>query len=100
MAVAADDIFIGTQLIQAHGSPGVELLSGDTHFTAQAEFAAVCEAGGDIDINGGAVRFVLKAPGIFGIFRDDGLAVAGGVLQNMGDGGIYAVHHSHGQDIV
>ena len=54
MSVSVDDVFIGGQLLQSHGSPGVELLGGDTHFAAQAEFAAVGEASGDVDINGGS----------------------------------------------
>ena len=34
VAVSVDDVFIGGQLPQAHGTTGMELLGGDAHFAA------------------------------------------------------------------
>ena len=53
LAAAADDVLIGTQLVQPHRPTGVELLGGDTHFAAKAELPAVGEAGGGVDVDGG-----------------------------------------------
>jgi hypothetical protein len=50
MSVAADDVFIGGKLLKSHRTAGVKLLGGYTHFTAQAELAAVGKAGGSVDI--------------------------------------------------
>ena len=46
-----DDVLIAAQLLQPHRAAGVELLGGDAHLTAQAELAAVGEAGGAVDID-------------------------------------------------
>ena len=56
MAVAMDHIFVGGQFPQTHRATGVELLGRDAHFTAQAEFSAVGEPGGGIDIDGCTVH--------------------------------------------
>lgn len=37
LAVSVDDIFRGGQGLQAHGTPGVQLLGGDTQLGSQAE---------------------------------------------------------------
>ena len=91
---AVDDVFIGAQLLQAHGAPGVELLGGDAHFAAQAELSAVGEPGGGVDINCGAVharrqnsRAALSSPVMMAV------AVAGGVLGDVVNGLLHAAHH-------
>ena len=39
LAGAPDDVPRAAQLLQPHGAPGVELLSGDAHLAAQAELS-------------------------------------------------------------
>ena len=78
----------------------MELLRGDAHLAAKAELAAVGEAGGDVDVDSGAVRLAHEALGVRGVLRDDGLAVAGGVAQDVRDGVVDAVNHADGEDIV
>ena len=69
MSVSVNDVLISGQLLQTHGTTGMELLSGNAHFTAKTEFTAVSETGGGIDINRGAVHtggengFCLRASG-------------------------------------
>ena len=51
LPISMDDVLIAAQLLQRHRAAGMELLSGDAHLTAQAELAAVGEAGGAVDID-------------------------------------------------
>ena len=51
-----DDVFVGGQLLQPHGAAGVQLLGGDAHLAAEAELAAVGEAGGGVDVDRRAVH--------------------------------------------
>jgi len=55
LTVSPDDVLVRRQLLQAHGASGVELLGGDAHLAAQAELAAVGEAGGAVQVDCGAV---------------------------------------------
>ena len=80
LAAAADDIFIGVELLQAHGTPGVQLLGGNAHLAAQAEFSPVGEAGGDIDIDRRGVHQAREALCRGRIPGEDGVTVARGVL--------------------
>lgn len=34
LSASMNDIFIGTQFLQSHGASGMQLLGGNTHFTA------------------------------------------------------------------
>ena len=56
LAVAAEEVFAGGQLIEGHGAAGVEFVGGDADFRAEAEFAAVGEAGAGVPMDGGAVH--------------------------------------------
>ena len=78
----------------------MELLGGDAHLAAQAEFSAVGEPGGGVYIHGGAVHALRKELGLFRIFRDNGLAVTGGVGSNVGNGLINAADDLDGQNVV
>ena len=75
LAAATDDVLISTQLVQPHRPTGVELLGGDTHFAAKAELPTVGEAGGDINVHGGAVGAVHKFLCVLGVLRDDGVTL-------------------------
>src|SRR5699024_4948479 len=97
---AGDDIFIGAQLLQPHGSPGVELLGGDAHFAAQTELPAVGEPGGGVPVHRRAVHQGEELPGGGLVIGNDGVGVVGGVGGDMGDGLLHAVHHLDGQDVV
>ena len=95
-----DDVLIAAQLLQPHRAAGVELLGGDAHLTAQAELAAVGEAGGAVDIHRRTVHGCCKEGGMGLVPGQDGLAVAGGVLGNVADGFFHAVHDLDGQNVV
>ena len=100
MAVAMDDVFVGGQLPQTHGAPGVEPLGGDAHFTAQTELSPVSEPGGGVDIHGGTVH--QRGEHLLRLFAlgDDGLAVPGGVGGNVGYGFPDILHALDGEDVV
>ena len=51
LTVAADNVFIGVEFLKPHRAAGMELLCGDAHFTAEAEFTAVGKAGGAVDVD-------------------------------------------------
>jgi hypothetical protein len=48
LPVSPDAVLVARQLAQAHGAAGVELVGGDADLGAEAELAAVGEAGGDV----------------------------------------------------
>ena len=73
----------------------MELLGGNAHLAAQAELAAVGEAGGGVHVHRGAVHTGGKAGGGLLVGGDDGVAVVGGMGGNVGDGRVQAVHHAH-----
>ena len=100
LSVAADDIFIGAQLVEPHGAAGVELLRGDAHLAAEAELTPVGKAGGDVDVRCRAVRTVDEALGARGVLGDDGVAVVRRVREHVRDGGVQTVDHADGEDIV
>ena len=100
MSVSVDDVFVGGQLLQAHGSPGVELLCGNAHFAPQSEFAPVGEPGGRIDIHRRAVHVGGKIPLRLRAAGHDGFAVAGGVRRDVGDRLLHILHAFDGKDIV
>jgi len=100
LAVAGDDVFVAGQLLQAHGAAGVELLGGDAHLTAQAELPAVGEAGGGVDVHGGAVHQAGEEVRVGAGLGDDGLAVAGGVAVDVVDGLLHAADDVNGEDVI
>ena len=100
LAVAPDDVFVGTQLGQAHGAAGVQLLGGDAHFAPQAELAPVGETGGAVDVDRRAVHRRGEQVNVAGRLAEDGVAVAGGVGGDVGHRVLYAVHDAHRQDVV
>ena len=100
LPVTVDDVFVAAKLLQPHGAPGVQLLGRDAHLTAQAKLSAVRKAGGAVYIHGGAVHRSGKAVGVCLCPGQDSLAVTGGVLRNVGNSLVYAVHHLDGKDVV
>ena len=95
-----DDILVAAQLGQSHGATGVEFLGGNAHFAPKAEFTAIRKAGGTVHIHGGAVHCGSEQVGMGLCLGQDGLAVAGGVLSNMPDGLLHAVHDLDREDVV
>ena len=67
-----DHIPIAAQFLQSHGTAGMKLLSGNSHFTAEPELAAVGKAGGNIHIDCRTVDIQREFSGIFGIFGHGG----------------------------
>ena len=100
LPVTVDNVLVAAKLLQPHGSPGVQLLGRDAHLTAQTKLAAVGKAGGAVHIHSGAVYRSGEPVGVCLRPGQDGLAVAGGVLCDVGNGLIYTVHHLDGKDIV
>ena len=100
LPISMDDVLIAAQLLQPHRAAGMELLGGDTHLTAQAELAAVGEAGGAVDIHRRTVHGCCEEGGMGLVPGQDGFAVAGGVLGNVADGFFHAVYDLDGQNVV
>ena len=99
LAVAVDDVFVGTQLRQPHGAAGVELLGADAHLTPQTELSAVGEPGGGVHIHRRAVHAGGKAVRRNGVRRHNTFAVMGGMAGNVADGFVHIVHHGHRKDV-
>ena len=78
----------------------MQLLRGDSHFTAQPKFTTVSEASGDIDVYRSAVYLVDEALRAVGVLRDYRIAVVRGVLPNMGNCGIKTVDNCNCENIV
>ena len=97
ITLAPDDVFIAAQLFKAHGTPGMEFLSGDTNLAAKTKFTAVGEPGAGIDIDRGAVHETYKTADIVFIPGNDTVAVVGGVVCNVADRGVYIIHDPDGQ---
>ena len=100
LPITVDNVLVAAKLLQAHGAPGVQLLSGNTHLAAQTKLAAIRKAGGAVHIHSGAVYRSGEPVGVCLCPGQDGLAVAGGMLCNVGNGLVYAVHHLDGKNIV
>ena len=62
LAVAADDELVGSQLAKAHRAAGVQLLRGDAHLRAEAEFKSVRKARRGVLVDAGGVDLAQKAP--------------------------------------
>ena len=100
LTVAGYDVFIRAQLVKTHGASRVQLLCGDSHFTAQPKFTAVGEACGDIDVYRSTVYLFDEALRAGGVLRDYRIAVVRGVLPNMGNCGIKTVDNCDCENIV
>lgn len=75
LAVTSHPILVTRELAQAHGAAGVEFVGGDADFGAEAEFAAVGEAVGDVVENAGGVDRAQEAIGSGLICSDNGVGV-------------------------
>ena len=78
----------------------MKLLGGDTHLAAQSELSAVGKAGGGVPVYRRAVHPGQEAVGGLPVAGDNGLGVAGGVLPDVVDRLLQAVHHFDGQDVI
>ena len=48
LPVTVDNVLVAAKFLQAHGTPGVQLLGRDAHLAAQTKLAAVSKAGGAV----------------------------------------------------
>ena len=83
LPVPADDIFRSGQRAQAHRPAGVQLLRRDANLRAQPEFPAVREPRARVDVHRGGIHLAQKALRVGVIFRQDGFAVAGGIVLDL-----------------
>ena len=97
LALALHDPLGGGQLGQAHGAAGVQLLGGNAHLGAQAQLAAVGEAGGGVHDHRGRIDLGDEALGVGEVVGQDRLGVPGGPGADVLDGVVQAVHHGHRQ---
>src|SRR5690242_14071077 len=98
LAVAANDIFEGGQLLRADRPPGVELAGGDPDLRAEAELAAVRKLRGGVPNDDRAVDLVHEALGGRCVFGDNRLGVTGAVSGNVADGFVHAVDGPDGEN--
>ena len=100
LSVSANDVFVAVEFFQPHGASGVQFLGGDPHFAAETELAAVGKARRNIDVNRRGVNQGGELCGVIIVLRQDRVAVSGGMLCNVCNGGIGAVHHGYGEDVI
>ena len=91
---------VAGEFAQAHGAAGVEFVGGDADLGAEAEFAAVGEAVGDIVENAGGVDRAQEAFGGGLVFGDDGVGVMRAVGVDVIDRLIDRVHDFDRKDEV
>ena len=96
LTVAADDEFVGNELIQAHGASGVQLLRGDADLRAEPELAAIREARGRVYIDRRRIDLCREPLRRTEVLSDDAFAVAGRILRNVRDSRVKAVYDAHG----
>ena len=97
LAISTDNVLVGVELLQTHGATGVEFLGGNPHLAAKTEFPSVGEAGRDIDIDRGGINQHGELGGVCLAPGEDGVTVTCGMLSNMSNGLIGAVHNCHGK---
>ena len=95
LSVAVDDVFIGGHFGKTHRASGVHFLGGDSDLCAKAEFLAVGETGGGVDVNRRRINCVAEKGCIFGVFGDDRFAVSRAVDIYMGDCFFHIFNHLH-----
>ena len=100
MAIAAQQVAVGDQTLQAHRSAGGQGLGADSHLGAEAVAVAIGEAGGAIPVNAGAVDRFQEAFGHAVVVGADGVGVAGAVAGDMGEGGVQVGDHPDAEDQV
>ena len=86
LPITENNIFYGRQCFQPHRAACMQFLRADADLGTEAEFKAIRETGGGIDINGSRVDLVKKTQCVAVIFRDDCFGVAGVVAVDMSDG--------------
>lgn len=72
LTVAVDEVFIGHEGFQPHGSADMQLLRADADFGAKAEFKAIGEARRRVDVDSGRIDGGLEGSRSGLVFRDDG----------------------------
>ena len=92
--------FVLVSSLQAAGAAGVELVGADADLGAQAELAAVVEAGAGVDHHGGAVDLVDELLSGREIGGHDRIGVAGAVARDVGDRFFDRVDNGDRQDLV
>ena len=75
LAAAVNDVFIGTQFLKAHGTPGMQLSGGNPDFCAKPVDEAVRKTGGNVPVDTGAVDAAHESGGGFSVFRDDAVCM-------------------------
>ena len=98
--LADDDPLGAGQLAQAAGAAGVDLVGADADLGAEAELAAVVEAGAGVDHHGRAVDLGDESLGGREIAGDDRLGVARAVPGDVVDRLVDRVDDGDGQDLV
>ena len=86
VAVAIANPFVGGEFFQPHGTACVEFLGADGDFCAQAELAAIVEAGRGVNEYGRRTEGIDKTVGVLPVVGEDAFGVFGGVGLDEGDG--------------
>ncbi len=89
LSVAAELVFVRSELFKAHRSACMEFLRADTDLCAEAEHESVGETSGNIGVNAGGVNFVEKLFGVLLRRSDDRVRVSGVVAVGMRYGFVY-----------
>lgn len=100
LAGAGDDVFVGGDFGERHGAASVELLGGDAYFGSETELPAVGEGGGNVGVDACGIDFAGEEADCFGVFGDDGFAVARAVLLDEVDGLVDVGNGFYGHFIV
>ena len=93
MAVADQLVLVDYQTLQAHRTPGMNLICADSHFRAKAVAESVAETGGTIPENIAGINQVHEPGGVVLVARNDAVGVAGAVMIDMVDSLVYISHH-------
>ena len=86
LAVAAQEVFVGHEAVEADGAAGVELAGADADFGAEAVAEAVGKAGGAVAVDACGVHHLEEAVGGRVVAGDDGICVVGAEAVDVVDG--------------
>ena len=97
MAIAAQQVAVGHQAFQPHGTPRRQGLGADAHLGAEAVAEAIGEAGGAVQIHTGAVHPPQEPLRRCFVAGADRIGVAGAMAADVGQGLLQGVDHLDGQ---